>query len=85
MKGSSSVFLLFIAFMQLTLAYGMKASDYLQGMPKGDIKPGWEDLGWGKRSAVGELSYPRRFLRSMQLVKKSVDWHSLGWAWGRRK
>uniref|UniRef100_A0A183FPU4 FAD_binding_7 domain-containing protein n=1 Tax=Heligmosomoides polygyrus TaxID=6339 RepID=A0A183FPU4_HELPZ len=53
----------------------------LHTMAKRDIKPNWEDLGW----AWGKRSYPRRFLRSMQLVKKNPDWHDLGWTWGRRK
>ncbi|VDM80008.1 unnamed protein product [Strongylus vulgaris] len=59
---------------------------------------GWA---WGKRSAPDDMvnvlcfthvpfaiypfQYHRRFLRSMQLVKKNPDWHDLGWTWGRRK
>ncbi|KAK6011131.1 hypothetical protein OSTOST_20213 [Ostertagia ostertagi] len=82
MKSYLSLLLLLLAFMQVTLAY-----DSLQGLPKRDFKPNWDDLGWawGKRSAPTDLSYPRRFLRSMQLVKKNPDWHDLGWTWGRRK
>ncbi|RCN31141.1 hypothetical protein ANCCAN_14742 [Ancylostoma caninum] len=80
------VIVLLIAFLQATFTYNLKSSNAIDSMPKREIKPDWEDLGWawGKRSAPDAM-YPRRFLRSMQLVKKNPDWHDLGWTWGRRK
>ncbi|KIH44102.1 hypothetical protein ANCDUO_25884 [Ancylostoma duodenale] len=80
------VIVLLIAFLQVTFTYNLKSSSAIDSMPKREIKPDWEDLGWawGKRSAPDAM-YPRRFLRSMQLVKKNPDWHDLGWTWGRRK
>ncbi|EYC03669.1 hypothetical protein Y032_0092g2552 [Ancylostoma ceylanicum] len=82
------VIALLIAILQTTFTYNLKSSvtGAIDSMPKREIKPDWEDLGWawGKRSAPDAM-YPRRFLRSMQLVKKNPDWHDLGWTWGRRK
>ncbi|ETN84355.1 hypothetical protein RB195_013760 [Necator americanus] len=83
---SLQVIVLLIAIIQATFTYNLKLADALQSMPKREIKPDWEDLGWawGKRS-VPDSVYPQRFLRPMQLVKKTPDWHDLGWTWGRRK
>ncbi|VDM64129.1 unnamed protein product [Angiostrongylus costaricensis] len=50
---------------------------------KRETKPEWEDLGWAWRKR--NPPFPKRILRSMQLVKKNPDWHDLGWTWGRRK
>ncbi|CAJ0590813.1 unnamed protein product [Cylicocyclus nassatus] len=75
------VLIVLVAIIEVTFSYP-RNTDML---PKRDIKPDWEDLGWawGKRSSP-DSTFPRRFLRSMQLVKKTPDWHDLGWTWGRR-
>ncbi|KHJ90618.1 hypothetical protein OESDEN_09533 [Oesophagostomum dentatum] len=79
------VTVLLFAILEAAFTYNVKSAEAMS-LPKREIKPDWEDLGWawGKRS-VSDTLYPRRFLRSMQLVKKNPDWHDLGWTWGRRK
>ncbi|WKY11096.1 hypothetical protein Q1695_002997 [Nippostrongylus brasiliensis] len=85
MKSNLLAAALLLAVLQLaaTFNYNQQGSAPF-GMPKREMKPDWEDLGWawGKRSVA---EYPRRFLRSMSMVKKNPDWHDLGWTWGRRK
>ncbi|KJH52316.1 hypothetical protein DICVIV_01518 [Dictyocaulus viviparus] len=100
MRGSLTVLLLIFTIIQLTLSQNLKNEgksqkpvliychlDTVMLKPKRDAAiPEWGDLGWAwkKRNALNDL-YPKRLLRSSQLVKNNPEWHDLGWTWGRRK